>query len=152
MVPLDGSDRAASALPIAEQLAIQLGGDLELIQILPFAVLPYVATTGYLPGDAYEQVAADQQRTARKELERVAATVHEHGVPIVHIHIERGDTAQTLIEMAASLHASLVVMTTHGRTGLTRFALGSVADRVVRGGTVPVLLIRSNSTPASSST
>jgi len=152
LVPLDGSEQAESALPIAEQLATQLGVDLELIQVLPFPVLPFVATAGYLPGDVYEQVAADQQRRAREELEGVAARARKHGVPVVNIHIERGETAQTLIEMATSVHAGLVVMTTHGRTGLTRFALGSVADRVVRSGTVPVLLIRSSSTPDSSST
>ena len=100
-------------------------------------------SVGYLPADIYEQMAADQERAAHDDLEHMAAAPRAHGVR-VHIHIERGDVAAALIDMAESLHAGLVVMTTHGRTGLTRFALGSIADRLVRGGTAPVLLIRSS--------
>ncbi|MGO8951222.1 MAG: universal stress protein [Ktedonobacterales bacterium] len=143
LVPLDGSELAARALPAAEQLATQLGADLELVQVLPFEVLPYVATASYIPGEIYEQVADEQQRSAREVLERAAASALQYGVEHVDIHVERGETAATLIEMSSSLHVGLIVMTTHGRTGFSRFALGSVADRVVRGGVVPVLLIRS---------
>ncbi|MGO8946102.1 MAG: universal stress protein [Ktedonobacterales bacterium] len=143
LVPLDGSELAARALPVAERLAGQLGADLHLVQVLPFAVVPYVATAGYLPGEFYQQVDANQLLSARSGLEREAATAHQNGVASVHIHVERGETAATLIELSASLHVGLIVMTTHGRTGFSRLALGSVADQVVRVGAVPVLLIRS---------
>ena len=143
LVPLDGSELAARALPVAEQLAKQFGSALELVQVLPFAVLPYAVSGSYIPGDIYQQAADEQERSAREDLERAATTAREHGVSEVHIHVDRANTAAMLIELSERLHVGLIVMTTHGRTGLSRFALGSVADRVVRGGRVPVLLLRS---------
>ena len=143
LVPLDGSELAAHAMPVAEELARQLGGELQLVQVLPFPVMPYMATAQYMPGEIYDEVAAEQVSLAQENLERAAATAREHGVSRVKIYIERGDTAATLLKMTVSLGSRLVVMTTHGRTGLSRLVLGSIADRMVRGGSVPVLLIRS---------
>ncbi len=96
-----------------------------------------------MPGEFYQEVASEQESTARDTLEQASATSRQHGVGRVDLHLERGETAPTLIEMSSRLNTQLVVMTTHGRTGISRLALGSVADRVVRGGVVPVLLIRS---------
>jgi nucleotide-binding universal stress UspA family protein len=143
LVPLDGSELAARAMPVAEELARQLGGELQLVQVLPFPVMPYMATAQYMPGEIYDEIAGEQVGLAQKNLERFAATAREHGVSKVSIYIERGETAATLLEMTVSLGSRLVVMTTHGRTGLSRFVLGSVADRLVRGGAVPVVLVRS---------
>jgi nucleotide-binding universal stress UspA family protein len=150
LVPLDGSELAAHAMPVAEEMARQLGGELQLVQVLPFPVLPSMATAQYMPGEMYDEVAAEQLSLAQKNLGRYAAAAREHGVSKVNIYIERGDTASTLQEMTVSLKSWLVVMTTHGRTGLSRFVLGSVADHLVRGGTVPVLLVRSFPTGKSS--
>ena len=64
---------------------------------------------------------------------------------VCHYQVIRGDPAQAIIEAAGS--EVLVVMATHGRSGLTRWALGSVADRVAHGGVAGVLLVRTGSTP-----
>ena len=98
--PLDGSELAARALPLAERLAIQLGSTLELVQVLPFTVLPYAVSGSYIPGDIYQQVADEQERSAREDLERAAATAHEHGVSEVQIH-EQGVRR---LAVAASVH------------------------------------------------
>ena len=112
LVPLDGSELAARALPVAEQLAKQFGSALELVQVLPFAVLPYAVSGSYMPGDIYQQVADEQERSAREDLERAATTAREHGVSEVHIHVDRANTAAMLIELSERLHVGWIVMTT----------------------------------------
>lgn len=153
LVPLDGSELAAKALPVAEYLCRQLAGELHLVRVMPDIVLPYAASESYIPPEVYEQLRDDQEREAREYLEHAAADVRNHGIgAAVHTHLDWGEAASTVLELAAQLHPALVVMTTHGRTGLARFALGSVADRIVRGGEAPVLLLRSFPSPTESAT
>jgi nucleotide-binding universal stress UspA family protein len=141
-VPLDGSDRAASALPLAEALCQRLSGELTLVRITPPCTLPYAIGAGYVTPELYEQLLYDEERWARLDLERIATTLNKQGVP-TQIHLEHGDPAAAIIDAAATLDTSLVVLTTHGCTSHARFVLGSIADRVVRGSMTPVLLLRS---------
>jgi nucleotide-binding universal stress UspA family protein len=142
LAPLDGSERAARALPVAEDFCKRLGGTIALVRILPVSPLPYVITPVYFEPHVYQQLVDDQEQLAREYLEQVAATLREQGIP-TQIHLLVGDPASAIIDAIPALHVTLVVMTTHGRTGLARFAMGSVADRVVRSGAAPVLLVRS---------
>lgn len=142
LVPLDGSELAAKALPVAAGLCRQLAAELDLVSILPPTVLPYIGGGPYIPGDVYTRIDTERAQEAEKYLAATAAKIREGGIP-VRTHLERGDPASGVLNTAKELGTMLVVMTTHGRTGLARFALGSVADRVVRGGVTPVLLIRS---------
>lgn len=148
LVPLDGSELAAKALPVAEYLCRQLAAELDLVNVLPTFALPPVVGQEYIPAEVYQQLAEQQQKNAHAYLDRVASEARQHGVgATIHAHIERGNSASTVLGVAAKVHPALIVMTTHGRTGLARFALGSVADRVVRGGEAPVLLLRSFPSP-----
>lgn len=147
LVPLDGSDLAAQALPVAEAICRQIAGNLDLVMVLQPVVLPYLGGDSYVPGDVYQRIDAGRTQEAQKYLDKVADQTHDQNIP-TQIHLERGDPASRLLDLANTLGSALIVMTTHGRTGLARFALGSVADRVVRGGEAPVLLIRSFPTPA----
>src|SRR5690242_8977981 len=142
LVPLDGSELAAKALPVAEGLCRQLLAQLDLVSVLQPAVIPYVGGEPYVPGEVYTRIDTERTQEIKKYLTATAATAREHGIA-TQIHIERGDPASGVLDTAQELGTMLIVMTTHGRTGLTRFALGSVADRVVRGGAAPVLLVRS---------
>lgn len=148
LVPLDGSALASKAVPVAEYLCRQLAAELDLVIVLPTLVLPPVVGQEYVPAEVYQQIAEQQRQDARAHLDRVTADVRQQGVgTAVHEHIARGNTAAEVLDLAAQLRPTLIVMTTHGRTGLARFALGSVADRVVRGGEAPVLLLRSFPSP-----
>jgi nucleotide-binding universal stress UspA family protein len=147
LVPLDGSELAAKALPVAESLCRQLSAGLELVSVLQPVVLPYVGGEPYIPGEVYVQMDTERTQDAQKYLDAQAQAAREHGVA-TQTHLERGDPSSRLADLAQELGAALVVMTTHGRTGLARFALGSVADRVVRAGVAPVLLLRSFPAPA----
>jgi nucleotide-binding universal stress UspA family protein len=146
LVPLDSSERAASALPVAVDICQRLDGELALIQVLPVIVAPFEAPTGfaagYIPPETNQRMHDDQERAARVYLEQVAAPLRAGGLP-VRAYIQHGDPASSLIDTIADRAVGLVVMTSHGRTGLARFALGSVADRIVRSGVAPVLLLRS---------
>lgn len=146
LLPLDGSDLAAQALPVAEAICGQISGNLDLVTVLQPVVLPYLGGDSYVPGEIYQRIDVERTTEAEKYLERMAAQTHGHNIP-TRTHLQRGDPASRLLDLASELGSALIVMTTHGRTGLARFALGSVADRVVRGGEAPVLLIRSFPTP-----
>ena len=142
LVPLDGSDLAAKALSVAEFLCQKLSAQLDLVSVLQPTVLPFVGGEPYVPGEVYVQIDTERTREAQRYLHEVAQSARARGIT-TQTHLERGDASSRLLDMATELHSTLIVMTTHGRTGLARFALGSVADRVVRGGAAPVLLVRS---------
>lgn len=142
LVPLDGSELAAKALPLAEAICQQLPAELHLVSVLSYLVLPYVGSETYISGEVYQQLEEEREREARRYLGQTALTLREHGIT-VRTHLGRGEAASRILDLSKDLRMSLIVMTTHGRTGLARFALGSVADRVVRGGAAPVLLLRS---------
>lgn len=147
LVPLDGSDLAAQALPLAETIAAQLGAELELVSVLPPVVLPYVGGEPYVPGEVYLKLDTDRTLDAQRYLDTTAADTRQRYARVA-THLERGDPASCLLDAAQDLGVDLIIMTTHGRTGLARFTLGSVADRVVRGGAAPVLLLNSYPTTA----
>jgi nucleotide-binding universal stress UspA family protein len=140
LVPLDGSARAERALPVAERIAQATHAPLILVRIVP--LVPWPDPFGApIPADTYQQLMDDALRLATESLGRTASALMQRGLA-VETQIERGEPASALLDLLPTLRVGLVVMTTHGRTGLARFALGSVADRLVRYGHAPVLLVR----------
>ena len=139
MVPLDGSTLAEAALPIATELAAGSGAKLQLVQALPPLEdsLPF----GYTPESADDweartSIAQDYLKTVKR---RLPATL-----PVETIVLRHAGT-DLLVDYAQNAGIDLVVMATHGRGGLRRLVLGSVADRFVRCG-VPTLLVRPQNT------
>lgn len=141
VVTLDGSALAERALPAAERLARTMDGRLLLVRANPLPVWISWAPGATVSPEMYQQVIDDEERFARKYLDAWAQTLRSRGLT-VNALVLFGEPAYTLLDLLAERDASLVIMTTHGRTGLARFALGSVADRLVRGSHTPVLLIR----------
>jgi nucleotide-binding universal stress UspA family protein len=139
LVPLDGSPLAEQALPYAAWLGRALPAELVLARILPLEVWAYFPPAA---PETYQQLMNDEERFARDYLARIADPLRQQGLT-VQTRIERGEPATMLLDLAPAAHAGLIVMTTHGRTGLNRFALGSVADRLVHYGHVPIVLLRS---------
>lgn len=145
LVPLDGSELAAAALPVAAGMCAQIpGAELILMRALPYTPFSYgfMATPDYVSPEVYQQLLDDQEQMARDYLDKAAIEASRRGVRN-RTRIEQGNAADAILDAATGEQASLIVMTTHGRTGMARFALGSVADKVVRGGPTPVLLLRS---------
>ena len=135
MVPLDGTPLSEAALPEATALAASLGARLSLVRVVRWAVqsYPYTLPEAYVP-----QVDEELEAGAKAYLRQKEAEVK--GVD-VSAFVVRGAIADGLLDFIEKEAVDLVVMTTHARGGLTRAALGSVADRVLQG-RAPVLLIR----------
>jgi nucleotide-binding universal stress UspA family protein len=139
LVPLDGSTLAERAL--AKALELVNGSSATTVVLLRAAE----ATT--LPGaDPTEaQIAAVQE--AETYLEAVAQRLAAQGVQNVQTSVWYGPPAPAIIEAARVRAIDLIVMSTHGRSGLGRLILGSVAESVLRGTHTPILLLRAEEAP-----
>ena len=138
MVPLDGSPLAEAAIPKAVELA---QGPLATLVLLRAAE----AHSFPLADPTEAQVAV--VREAEEYLTAVAARLRETGVKNVQTTVWYGTPAPAIVEAAQVAKVDLIVMSTHGRSGLGRLVLGSVAESVLRGTRTPILLLRSNEAP-----
>jgi nucleotide-binding universal stress UspA family protein len=142
VVPLDGSDLAEGVLPTVEELAKKL--DLEVVLIRAFAI-PYGA---YSTGEGFydpvnlEAFLAQLREETSEYLERKAAHLKRNGVANVSFVAKEGLSADEIIKFASETPANLVAMSTHGRSGVKRWVLGSVSETVVRHSGDPVLVLR----------
>lgn len=139
LVPLDGSALAERALDTATEIARDNpAATLVLLRAAEAITLP-----GADPTEA--QIAAVQE--AETYLEGVARRLGEQGVKQVQTSVWYGPPAPAIVEAARVRNADLIVMSTHGRSGLGRLILGSVAESVLRGTRTPILLIRADEAP-----
>jgi len=136
LIPLDGSALAEQALPHAIAQARNFEAELVLLRVL--APLPSSPLLGEV---ARGRAQASLNASAGEYLERVVARVRENNIPVRVATVE-GSPHVNVIQFAEANEVDLIVMSTRGQSGLSRWLMGSVADRVVRGATVPVLLVR----------
>ncbi|MCX7938324.1 MAG: universal stress protein [Thermoflexales bacterium] len=138
LIPLDGSQFAEKALPYAIGLARCMGSAITLLRV---AVHPsnYVYVND---PEALASLYESDRAHCEDYLKQVAARVASEVSTEVSIAVLDGVVADSIVDYAQDVGADLIVMTTHGRTGMERWLLGSVAERVVRGAKCPVLLIR----------
>ncbi len=134
LVPLDGSALAERALPVAARLARASGGKLLLLRV--YQVMPSEFTPELVVGNDTGDL-----REARAYLARVSGRADLAGIPIEPVALG-GAVARAILNMAAAYEADTIVMTSHGRSGFTRRALGSVAEYVVRHTPAPTLVLR----------
>ncbi|HEV2579992.1 MAG TPA: universal stress protein [Ktedonobacteraceae bacterium] len=136
LVPLDGSTRAESAMPVAARIARAYGSSITLLR-----VVETIADHG-----AYLQpVIEDEKAEAKSYLESIANSTELAGIE-TSIEIPVGAIAPNIIAAVLTTHANLVVMCSHGYTGIKRWALGSVAEKIARHAPVPVLILREGET------
>lgn len=138
LVPLDGSKLAE--LAITKALDVTEGSK-------PTFLLVRAAEASTWPGGD----AADEQvkvvREAEEYLDTVKAALAHRGIRKVETSVWYGPPASAIVEAAGVTKADLIVMTTHGRSGLGRLILGSVAEAVLRGTSTPILLLRADGAP-----
>jgi nucleotide-binding universal stress UspA family protein len=142
MVPLDGSELAERALPCAARLGVATGATLHLVhvvELMPPPTGPFALA--YMPSGIHGDLVAQETQQATEYLAKMRERVAANGVP-VRTEQMLGIAAAALLDYERDAGIDLVVMCSHGRTGLARFALGSVAERLLRHGTAPVLLVR----------
>jgi nucleotide-binding universal stress UspA family protein len=143
LVPVDFSDCSHEVVRQAAELAQAFDATLELLHVI---VVPagLDASERILPdgpGSAPISVLAYLERDARSQLDPYAEIAS--AAPRVRSRLERGCVVDVILERAAELGAGMIVLGTHGRTGLARLTLGSVAKEVLRRAPCPVLTVRS---------
>lgn len=138
LVPLDGSPRAEHALPVAAKIARATNGAVILIQAVS---IPSNLDTPFAPTTVTPELLDAQEAEAESYLHSIAESAVLAGVP-TEITVLTGSAALAILDAIVLRRIDLVVMTSHGRTGLARWALGSVAQHLVRHATVPVIVLR----------
>jgi len=138
LVPLDGSELAKNALEEAVKLAKCFGAEIILFQVVPFMPI-YGSPELVTPLIVDEK----QKEVAEKYLTNVAEELEKKTLKVTRMVRTGQQVALEIIDYAKESGADLIVMCTHGRSGITRWMLGSVAQKVLVRAETPVLLIRS---------
>jgi nucleotide-binding universal stress UspA family protein len=139
LVPLDGSVMAEQVLPRVRSVAKAVGARVSLFQVaVDQPAMMFGSDWFFLPTEGEFE---EEERRAQAYLERVANSFREEGIK-VSTCTQIGPVAESIVSFAEDNKVDLIAMCTHGRTGLVRWALGSVADRVLRAGGIPILLER----------
>jgi len=138
LVPLDGSTFGEQALPLAVSIARRCEAPLHLVNV--FSPVGNIFVEGYLfPNDDVETFLQHKQV---HYLQRIARQLRELTPAPVTIHHLQGSVVEEVRKQALESKPDLIVMTTHGRTPMSRFWLGSVADDLLRDAPAPILLVR----------
>jgi nucleotide-binding universal stress UspA family protein len=139
LAPLDGSDIGEVALPYAEAIAINSRATINLVQVVS---PPGTVEASLLGGPDWRKFVKAIHDAGENYLKSVAERLSSKDIKVTY-EVLTGDPADKIVEYAAVKGASLIAMSTHGRTGLARWVLGSVADKVLHGARIPILLVRS---------
>jgi nucleotide-binding universal stress UspA family protein len=139
LVPLDGSSHAEQVLPIAVRLARVSGGTITLLRVvdLTYDTITYGIGASYIAQDVID----DEMSLARNYLDRCSKDAILEGM-VVYTVVDSGNPAATIITQAAKPPVDLIIISSHGYTGMKRWLLGSVAEKVARHSLVPVLILR----------
>jgi universal stress protein A len=143
LVPTDFSPASSEALSYAMTLARPMRAEIVLLHVVEPVFFPG-ATTAYSVGLDLEMVQREGERLAREQLERQARSLRPRRLTVRTV-FATGPAARVITEHARKLNVELIVMATQGRTGLSRALIGSVAERVVRTASCPVLTIHPGS-------
>jgi nucleotide-binding universal stress UspA family protein len=132
LVPLDGSDCSEMVLPKVEKLATELKASIALLRVASAHIFP-----GVDPTDSEVKVV----REAEEYLNKIEERLKKKGFK-VDSHVRYGNDAEEILDHAAQKDIDMIAMTTHGRSGVKRFLLGSVAEKILRYSPKPVFLVR----------
>jgi nucleotide-binding universal stress UspA family protein len=143
-VAWDGTEHSARALDHARRMADASGGELVLAHVVPQHAGP---SSPFLPHAALliAEAAESRRKGAQEELDGVVRRLADAEPPFTRVRTlvsEYGSAARGLLQMAETEGADLIAVGTHGRGGVTRTLLGSVADKIIRGAPTPVLVCR----------
>ena len=132
LVPVDFSEPCREAADLAQAFGASLGAKVHLLHVYELAPYDFPENPAKVP-ETQSRLKAELEH----RLEEMAAPLRSAGLAVA-THLERGRVVDRILEVQASLGAQLIVIGTHGRTGLKRMLLGSIAERVVQLSPVPV--------------
>ena len=139
VVPLDGSELAESVLPTVCEVAKKLDLEIVLCRAYELAATAYYGSEDYLP--KYDEMLREMKEEVEGYLKKKAEALTASGLTRVSWVALEGSGAEAIVRYANKHHDALVAMSTHGRSGVTRWALGSVTEKVVRHSEDPVLVV-----------
>lgn len=136
LVPLDGSPLAEAVLPHAQALAKSEGAEIVLLRV------PVIPTTEFISRDPaiIAKIVDDMEKETVEYIDFEVAKLNNEGAKASGLTRE-GSIPDTIIEVARETQADVIAMSTHGRSGLQRLLMGSVAEQVVSISPIPVMLI-----------
>ena len=140
VVPLDGSLLAEKALEPAFTLARVFESEVILLRVAVAEDVAVAAGMGLAYYDLREMLEKSHIEAAEAYMQRVEAQWRQPAARVRGV-VTLGAPAEMIVEMAKRVEAGLIVMSTHGRSGLSRLIYGSVAEAVLRAGIAPVMLI-----------
>ncbi len=152
LVPLDGSALAEAVIPLVTDLARSCGASVTLARVVPFPGGVYFGSP-YVPlvsPNTFDRAVEEARAAARAYLLSVAERLGAAGVAVETI-VHDGEPASRLLSLMNVERYDLIVAATHGRTGVKRWILGSVAERLIEASHTPVLLVRSSASATSES-
>lgn len=141
LIPLDGSELSHGIIETAAWLGSLTGARYTLLRVT--VPVPVLRAPGPLSDDGFAaKLVAEQEQHARAYLDRVSEGLRSRGLEVETAIVAHTSPASAILEFAAKNAVDLIGIATHGRGGWSRLALGSVADKVLRGSMIPVLLYR----------
>jgi nucleotide-binding universal stress UspA family protein len=147
LLPLDGSEAGEAALPYVEELAIITKAEVILLQVVTphYDIALAEGYTSHL-GRISEEYLTHASAAARDYLNSVKEKLAKMGIT-ARSEVELGSPAERIVGYAKENNIDLIAMSTHGRSGIGRWLLGGVADKVIRAADRPVLLVRASAKP-----
>lgn len=142
----DFSPASLAALPHAVNVAKATGAELIIVHVLP-SPIPVIGEMTYMDRETWDAVFADVQAEAHKQLDVLVARARDDGIATSGLVVDGPGVAvpaDEIIRTAKEKNVDLLVLGTHGRTGVAKFFLGSVAARVVATAPCPVLTVRAS--------
>jgi nucleotide-binding universal stress UspA family protein len=140
LVPLDGSTRAEQALPAVLRIARALRSTVILVSVV--VAVPQVSPGKFVPPEAYAPIGTDEELAEAAEYLKTVATSDQCKGIEVETHAFSGNIATTLLGAVETLHANLMVISSHSSPGLKRWVQGSIAHKLIRHCPVPLLILR----------
>jgi nucleotide-binding universal stress UspA family protein len=137
LAPLDGSETGGAAMHDAEAIALKTGASMVLVHVLP---APHAVEARWL-GPEFTDFVKAMHEAGQKYLDKIDDRLSARGLD-VKVRIVSGDPAARIIEVAREEKADLIAMSTHGRSGIARWVLGSVADKILHESRIPMWLVR----------
>ena len=146
VVPLDGSKIGEAALPYVEDMVSKLSKEIKaeitLLQVISPMHAPAVGGQAIADITYTEKQTEEAKKTAMDYLNKASAVLKGKGATVM-AKVAIGDASKEIIKAAEEINANVIAMSTHGRSGLSRWAFGSVTDKVLRReGKIPIVMVR----------
>ncbi|MCJ7654872.1 MAG: universal stress protein [Dehalococcoidia bacterium] len=140
LLTLDGSQFSETIIPYVERLAKVMDSEVALLRVIEPAKLPQLAA--YIDREKYEKdFMAKLKREAKRYLGKKKTALASKGIKVNSVLLE-GKPAETILQYAEDKSVNLIALTTHGFSGVTKWAYGSVASRIIEASSKPTLLVR----------